>query len=198
MWTCGSTSGGERSRPAGVELAAAVGGDRAGRGDGRDRRILDRQVDGLDRTAERGMDARIADDESGRRHRHLCEEPRRSVGRRDGRRQGRAARRPDRGLRVLAARRDAQDADHAVGLVAGQVADVLERVGGGERDRRPALAPGRDRDLGRPGVVDRLGAGPVALVEAASPTIHSWSIGSVFVITNVTGLPTGTVIRSGS
>jgi hypothetical protein len=33
---------------------------------------------------------------------------------------------------------------------------------------------------------------------AASPTIHSWSIGSVFVITNVIGRPAGTRIDDGS
>jgi hypothetical protein len=55
----------------GVELPAAVGGEPTRRSDRSDAIALDREVDGVDRSAERGMDARIADDESGRRHRHL-------------------------------------------------------------------------------------------------------------------------------
>ena len=40
--------------------------------------------------------------------------------------------------------------------------------------------------------VDGFGARPVALVDAASPTIHSWSIGSSLRRTIVTGTPAGT------
>ena len=128
-----------REEPArGVELAAAVGGDRAGGPDRRDPVALDRQVDGLDRTAERGMDARVADDQSVVATGTSGRTPRRSVGAVASPRQGGSGRlAADQPPGVMRHR-----PDHAVGLVAGQVADVLERARGGERDRRPALACG--------------------------------------------------------
>ena len=57
---------------------------------------------------------------------------------------------------------------------------------------------GGDRDLGRPGVVDRLGAGPMALVRggvADDPLVVD-RVGVV--MTNVTGRPAGTVTAAGS
>ena len=139
------------------------------------------------------MDARIADDESGRRHGTSWRNPGAVWDAAAGGVKGGDA--PARWAARLAARRDAQHADHAVGLVAGQVADVLERVGRGERDRGLArrLRAGIEISVGR---ALWYGSVPVRWRSwrAASPTIHSWSIGSVFVITNVTGLPTGTVI----
>src|SRR5204863_7145331 len=59
---------------------------------------------------------------------------------------------------------DHHGADHPVGLVARQMTDERLRPNGWERDGRPAERPGRDRDLRRTGVVDRLRAGSVALV----------------------------------
>jgi hypothetical protein len=45
--------------------------------------------------------------------------------------------------------------------------------------------------------VGGLGARAVALWDAASPTIHSWSIGSVLRSTNVTAVPRGTTTSAG-
>ena len=75
--------------------------------------------------------------------------------------------------------------------MAGQVADVLERVGRANVIVvRRSLRAGIEISVGR-----ALWTGSVPVRcrswRAASPTIHSWSIGSVFAITNVTGLPTG-------
>ena len=89
-------------------------------------------------------------------------------------------------------------AGHPVGLVARQVADV--------RAACPASANVIVVRIVRPASIETsvgralwYGSVPVRWRSwrAASPTIHSWSIGSVFVITNVIGRPAGTRISAG-
>jgi len=61
-----------REKPTlGIDLGPAVGGQRSGRPNGVDAIAIDEDVDGVDRTSVRGMDARVTDEQPGRRHLHL-------------------------------------------------------------------------------------------------------------------------------